>query len=152
MRVRKSHSSRALFSFGLYLKFLILISLFTLLYSAIADSPLDSPRNMSPFNHFTFMSNAGGGGGSSSNCKKASILDGGRRWSVASLPSSGYGTNTPGSSSVSVRATNADNPVSILLNVSFSFFSPSYLPPPQLFWLRCSRSAPPRRRFIKCAI
>ena len=145
MRVRKSHSSRALFSFGLYLKFLILISLFP----AIADSPLDSPRNMSPFNHFTFMSNAGGGGGSSSNCKKASILDGGRRWSVASLPSSGYGTNTPGSSSVSVRATPK---LFTLLNVSFSFFSPSYLPPPQLFWLRCSRSAPPRRRFIKCAI
>ena len=65
------------------------------------DSPLDSPRNMSPFNHFTFISNA--------NNKKASILDGGRRWSVASLPSSGYGTNTPGSSSVSVRKQNYYN-------------------------------------------
>ncbi|KAJ6223989.1 hypothetical protein RDWZM_002534 [Blomia tropicalis] len=60
----------------------------------LQNSPLDSPRNISPFHHFTFMSNA--------NNKKASILDGGRRWSVASLPSSGYCTNTPGSSSVSL--------------------------------------------------
>ena len=48
-------------------------------------SPLDSPK-VSP-NQFAFA-----------NVKKVD----GRRWSVASLPSSGYGT-TPGSSNVSVR-------------------------------------------------
>ena len=53
-------------------------------------SPLDSPK-VSP-NQFAF-GNAGGGGA----VKKVD----GRRWSVASLPSSGYGT-TPGSSNVSV--------------------------------------------------
>ena len=47
-------------------------------------SPLDSPK-VSP-NQFAFA-----------NVKKVD----GRRWSVASLPSSGYGT-TPGSSNVSV--------------------------------------------------
>ena len=50
-------------------------------------SPLDSPK-VSP-NQFAFA-----------NVKKVD----GRRWSVASLPSSGYGT-TPGSSNVSVRLT-----------------------------------------------
>ena len=49
------------------------------------NSPMDSPK-VSP-NQFAFA-----------NVKKAD----GRRWSVASLPSSGYGT-TPGSSNVSVR-------------------------------------------------
>ena len=49
-------------------------------------SPMESPRNMSPLQHFAFA--------------PVKSRDG-RRWSVASLPSSGYGT-TPGSSNVSV--------------------------------------------------
>lgn len=47
---------------------------------------MESPRNMSPLQHFAFA--------------PVKSRDG-RRWSVASLPSSGYGT-TPGSSNVSV--------------------------------------------------
>ncbi|KAH9412536.1 Microtubule-associated serine/threonine-protein kinase 4 [Dermatophagoides pteronyssinus] len=68
------------------------------------NSPIDSPRNMSPFNHFSFVSS---NNNNNMNVKK-NILEGGRRWSVASLPSSGYGTNTPGSSSVSSQCSSQE--------------------------------------------
>lgn len=61
-------------------------------HSPYSASPVDSPRINSPM-HFAFAP-----------IKRIATCRGdGRRWSVASLPSSGYGT-TPGSSNLSVSS------------------------------------------------
>ncbi|XP_057651068.1 microtubule-associated serine/threonine-protein kinase 3 isoform X1 [Diorhabda carinulata] len=67
-------------------------------HSPVCGSPLDSPRTHTSFNNFSFAP-----------IKRivAGYRGDGRRWSVASLPSSGYGT-TPGSSNMSSKCSSQE--------------------------------------------
>ncbi|KAG5898846.1 hypothetical protein JTB14_014273, partial [Gonioctena quinquepunctata] len=67
-------------------------------HSPVCGSPLDSPRTHTSSNNFTFAP-----------IKRivAGYRGDGRRWSVASLPSSGYGT-TPGSSNMSSKCSSQE--------------------------------------------
>lgn len=70
-------------------------------HSPMSGSPLESPR-MSPNQHFPFAPIKRPYNHLGSECRGD-----GRRWSVASLPSSGYGT-TPGSSNVSSQCSSQE--------------------------------------------
>ncbi|XP_028136624.1 microtubule-associated serine/threonine-protein kinase 3 isoform X1 [Diabrotica virgifera virgifera] len=67
-------------------------------HSPVCGSPIDSPRTHTNFNNFSFAP-----------IKRivAGYRGDGRRWSVASLPSSGYGT-TPGSSNMSSKCSSQE--------------------------------------------
>nr|CAB3263655.1 microtubule-associated serine/threonine-protein kinase 3 [Phallusia mammillata] len=64
-------------------------------FGAAVISPVDSPRNLSPNNQPNQFSFAPAINPIKSRSLMSAIEN--RRWSVASLPSSGYGTNTPSS-------------------------------------------------------
>lgn len=100
-------------------------------HSPISASPVDSPRMNSPASalHFSFLPIK-----RISNCRGD-----GRRWSVASLPSSGYGT-TPGSSNLSVSLSSSDF---YLYNKPFQFLI-------RLFCTFHSHSAPARNDYTSC--
>ncbi|KAI5695263.1 hypothetical protein M8J76_010988 [Diaphorina citri] len=71
-------------------------------YSPMPSSPLESPRVASN-QHFPFIPMKRPFNHLNTDCRS----DGTRRWSVASLPSSGYGT-TPGSSNVSSQCSSQE--------------------------------------------
>lgn len=107
-------------------------------HSPISASPVDSPRMNSPACalHFSFLP-----------IKRISSCRGdGRRWSVASLPSSGYGT-TPGSSNLSVSSTN---------RITVCFFFPHFFHcfPPHSLNVRVKSdciNCPINRQTMNCA-